>query len=139
MREFFSKDAVSAPEQHSAVSLPVKIVIGAILGIVAGVVLGDRAAVLQPIGDAYASMLQIAVFPYLLCSLMYSLGRLTPDMSRRLLRAGWAPFVFLWILTLATIWILAHGIPPAPPPFSLTASAVQDKSHLMQLLIPSNP
>jgi proton glutamate symport protein len=84
-------------------------------------------------------MLQIAVFPYLLASLMHSLGRLSPVMSRRLLRAGWAPFVSLWILTFAAIWVLAYAIPSAPPPFSLTASAAHENSHLMELLIPSNP
>jgi len=35
--------------------------------------------------------------------------------------------------------VLAYAIPPAPAPFSLTASALHEKSNLMQLLIPSNP
>lgn len=39
------------------------VVLGALAGIVAGVVLGERTAVLQPLGSAYAMMLQIAVFP----------------------------------------------------------------------------
>jgi proton glutamate symport protein len=139
MPEFLTQDPVIDPAAHPAGSLPKRIVLGAVLGIAAGIVLGDRAAILQPIGDAYGAMLQIAVFPYLLCTLMYSLGRLTSPMALRLLRAGWVPFVFLWILTLATIWVLAYAIPPAPAPFALTASALHDKSNLMQLLIPSNP
>jgi proton glutamate symport protein len=139
MPEFLAQDAGIDAVTHPASSLPKRIVFGAVLGTAAGIVLGDRAAVLQPIGDAYGAMLQIAVFPYLLCSLMYSLGRLTPARAQRLLRAGWAPFVFLWILTFATIWVLAYAIPQAHPPFSLTASALHDNSNLMQLLIPSNP
>jgi len=124
---------------HLAINLPEKIALGAVLGIATGIVFGERAAVLQPIGDAYGAMLQIAVFPYLLSSLMHSLGRLSPVMSRQLLRTGWAPFVALWLLTFAAIWLLAYGIPSAPPPFSLTASAAREQSNLMQLLIPSNP
>ena len=139
MPEFLTQDAGIDSEKHPAGSLPKRIVLGAVLGIAAGIVLGDRAAILQPFGDAYGAMLQIAVFPYLLCTLMYCLGRLTPPMALRLLRAGWAPFVFLWILTFATLWVLAYAIPPAPAPFSLTASALHDRSNLMQLLIPSNP
>jgi Na+/H+-dicarboxylate symporter len=43
------------------------------------------------------------------------------------------------LLTFSAIWVMAYGIPSAPPPFSLTASAARDQSNLMQLLIPSNP
>jgi proton glutamate symport protein len=129
---------ISPPRSH-ALTLPQRILLGAILGIATGVVFGERAAVLQPIGDAYGAMLQIAVYPYLLCSLMYGLGRLTPVTALRLLRAGWLPFLFLWSLTLASLWVLAHAIPPTPPPLSLTASTVHGKLQIMQLLIPSNP
>ncbi len=43
--------------------LPVYILIGAALGLAAGLVVGERAAVLQPLGLAYAKLLEIAVFP----------------------------------------------------------------------------
>jgi proton glutamate symport protein len=128
-----------SPAKSVGITLPQRILIGAILGIAAGVMFGERTAVLQPIGDAYGAMLQIAVYPYLLCSLMYGLGRLTPVTARRLLRAGWLPFLFLWVLTLSSIWILAHAIPPSPPPLSLTASTSHSSLGILQLLIPSNP
>src|SRR3984957_20109404 len=112
MGELEVKDQVISSARNAAVGLPKRILVGAVLGIAAGLVFGERAAALQPIGDAYGAMLQIAVYPYLLCSLMYGLGRLTPTTARRLMRAGWIPFLFLWILTLATIWVLAHAIPP---------------------------
>ena len=127
------------PAKSAGITLPQWILIGAVLGIAAGVLFGERTAVLQPIGDAYGAMLQIAVYPYLLCSLMYGLGRLTPVTARRLLAAGWLPFLFLWVLTLSSIWLLAHAIPPSPPPLSLTASTSHGSLQLMQLLIPSNP
>lgn len=139
MAELIPTEAGTSRARHPTINLPEKIALGAVLGIAAGVVLGDRATVLQPIGDAYGAMLQIAVFPYLLSSLMHSLGKLSPSMGQRLLRAGWVPFVSLWILTFAAIWVLAYAIPSAPPPFSLTASAVHGKNELMELLIPSNP
>ena len=46
-----------------AVPLPIWVVLGALAGIVAGVVLGERTPVLQPLGSASAMMLQIAVYP----------------------------------------------------------------------------
>jgi proton glutamate symport protein len=128
-----------SPAKSVGMTLPQRILIGAILGIAAGVIFGERTAVLQPIGDAYGAMLQIAVYPYLLCSLMYGLGRLTPATARRLLQAGWLPFLFLWVLTLSSIWILAHAIPPSPPPLSLTASTSHSSLGILQLLIPANP
>src|SRR2546421_10314023 len=51
------------------IGLPVWILLGALAGVIAGVVLGERTVVLQPVGSAYAMMLQIAVYPYLLSSL----------------------------------------------------------------------
>jgi proton glutamate symport protein len=139
MRELSVKRQGIGPPRSHALTLPQRILLGAILGIATGLVFGERAAVLEPIGDAYGAMLQIAVYPYLLCSLMYGLGRLTPVTALRLLRAGWLPFLFLWCLTLASLWVLALAIPPTPPPLSLTASALHGRLPIMQLLIPSNP
>jgi proton glutamate symport protein len=85
MRELSVKGQEIGPPRSHALTLPQRILLGAILGIATGVVFGERAAVLQPIGDAYGAMLQIAVYPYLLCSLMYGLGRLTPVTALRLL------------------------------------------------------
>jgi proton glutamate symport protein len=139
MGELFLKDRPINSAKSSGITLPQWILIGAILGIAAGVIFGERTAILKPIGEAYGAMLQIAVYPYLLCSLMYGLGRLTPATARRLLQAGWLPFLFLWVLTLSSIWILAHAIPSSPPPLSLTASTSHSSLGLMALLIPSNP
>ena len=43
--------------------LPAQVLIGAVLGILAGVVLGQRTAALAPIGAAYTMMLEIAIYP----------------------------------------------------------------------------
>jgi proton glutamate symport protein len=88
------KRQAMSPARSSAARLPQKILLGAILGIAFGLFFGERAAILQPIGDAYGAMLQIPVYPYLLCSLMYGLGRLTAT-ARQLLGATWIPFLFL--------------------------------------------
>jgi proton glutamate symport protein len=139
MSELKVRGQAITPTHSSAATLPQRILLGAILGIACGLFFGERAAFLQPIGDAYGAMLQIPVYPYLICSLMYGLGRLNSTTARQLLGATWIPFLFLWILTLATIWALAHAIPPTPPPLSLTASELHGRVRIMELLIPSNP
>jgi proton glutamate symport protein len=123
----------------TAISLPVWVVLGALAGIVAGIVLGQRTAVLQPFGSAYAMMLQIAVYPYLICVLICGLGRLTPAMARRLLGAGWGVCLFLWCVTLAAIWLLALAIPSTPAPSVLMPAAAQGAGEFLKLLIPANP
>lgn len=121
-----------------ALSLPVWILLGAVAGILAGVALGERTSVLQPIGDAYGRMLQMAVYPYLICSLLGSLGRLTPKMAWRLLGSSWHVYLFVWVATLATIWLLAQVIPAPPLPSVLTQAAVHQQTDFLTLLIPAN-
>ena len=118
--------------------LPLWVLVGAVLGVLAGVVLGQRTAVLEPLGTAYAMMLEIAVFPYLLCSLLHGLGRLTPATAGRVLAASWGLYLLLWVLTLATIWLIARAIPPPSPPIQLTAETATTGLDFLQLLIPAN-
>jgi Na+/H+-dicarboxylate symporter/ABC-type amino acid transport substrate-binding protein len=139
MPESLMHEPSTVPRRKLAITLPQQVVLGATLGIAAGIIFGERTAVLQPIGNAYGAMLQIAVFPYILCSLMHGLGSLSPAVARRMLRAGWLPFLFLWVLTFASIWLLAHAIPPARSPAFLSTATESQTIPLTQLLIPSNP
>jgi proton glutamate symport protein len=134
---------VSAPSESAkrglrAISLPVWVVLGALAGIVAGVALGERTAVLRPFGSAYAMMLQIAVYPYLICALISGLGRLTPAMALRLFRASWGVYLFLWCVTLAAIWLLAQAIPATPLPSVMTPATAEGEIEFLKLLIPAN-
>jgi Na+/H+-dicarboxylate symporter/ABC-type amino acid transport substrate-binding protein len=115
------------------------VLIGAALGIVAGLVLGERTEALVPISSAYTMMLEIAIYPYLVCALILGLGRLAPDRVGRLLRASWPPFVFVWVLALAAITLLRQAIPPTPPPFVIHPEAATSISGLIAVLIPANP
>src|SRR5262245_7311805 len=113
----------AAPDQKRGIGLPVLILLGALAGVCVGVVFGERARILEPVGSAYALMLQIAVYPYLLCALLVGLGRLTPGMTRRLFAASWGPYLFMWAVTLGSIWLLARAIPSTPPPSVVQAHA----------------
>ena len=94
-------------------------------------------SIVAPLGSAYAMMLQIAVYPYLLCSLLYGLGQLTPERAKRLFRASWSTYLFMWIVTLASIWILARAIPPTPLPSVLTTDSQRTEVEFFNLLIPA--
>ncbi len=128
----------AALRRSRPVGLPVWILIGAAAGVAAGVVFGERAAILKPLGSAYAMMLQIAVYPYLLCSLLWGLGRLQPAMARRLLASSWAVYLLMWSLTFGAIWLISRAIPPPPPPVVLTPQSAQRSAGVLDLLIPAN-
>lgn len=118
--------------------LPVYILIGAALGLLAGLVVGERAAVLQPLGLAYAKLLEIAVFPYLICSLLVGLGGLARDRAGRLLRASWAVYLVVWGLAFLTIFLIGAFIPPAPAPSVIVPGTDRNVAGILNLLIPAN-
>src|SRR5262249_11368644 len=126
-------DAISRAT-HRTIGLPAWLLIGAALGVLAGVAFGERTAVLEPIGPAYSMLLQIAIYPYLLCSLLSGLGKLTPAMAMRLLKASWVAYLFMWGLTLGSIWLAAQAIPQPPPPSVLTPEMLRNHADLLNLL-----
>jgi hypothetical protein len=89
------------------VCLPLWELIGAFLGILAGITFGERASPLNPLGDVYAMMLLSVVYPYILSSLIVGLGSL-----RRLLQASWRVYLLLWVTVFATIFVLSQAVPP---------------------------
>src|SRR5688572_24130310 len=103
--------------------LPAWVLAAACLGLIAGIVLGERMAALRPVGVAYAMMLESVVYPYLLSSLIGGLGRLAPARAGRLLRSSWGVYLFLWIVSFATILALSAAIPAPPPPVAVVAES----------------
>ena len=53
------------------INLPVRILFGAIAGILTGLLIGDSAGVLNIVGDAYVKLMVMCVYPYLIASLLY--------------------------------------------------------------------
>jgi len=118
--------------------LPAWILAGAALGLIAGVTFGDRMAPLQSVGVAYAKLLEIAVFPYLVCSLFVGLGGLARERAGRLLRASWAIYLVLWGLTFLSIFLIGGFIPAPHEPTLLLPEEAQNASSFLDLLIPAN-
>ena len=119
--------------------LPLWVVIGVLLGILVGVFFGDRVEVLNPIGETYVRLMEIVVFPYIICSLLHGLGRLAPDTAFRLFRCGWHIFVLVWLSTFVLIFVLSFAIPAVPPANFIDASQPQQSLGLLEQLIPANP
>lgn len=118
--------------------LPAFVLTAAFLGVLAGIVLGERTAILQPVGIAYAMMLESVVYPYLLSSLIGGLGGLAQVRAWRLFRASWSVYLALWVVAFAMILALGAAIPASPPPVAIVPGAHADAMPLVSLLIPSN-
>jgi Na+/H+-dicarboxylate symporter/ABC-type amino acid transport substrate-binding protein len=119
--------------------LPLWVLCGTVLGIITGILFGEQASVLQPIGSTYVKLMQIVVFPYIICSLLHALGNLAPTTALRLFRCSWPIYLVLWGVALLTIYFLSFAITQAPTPSFLDATIVQNKDALLDLLIPVNP
>ena len=122
-----------------AARLPFWVLIGGALGIGTGLFFGDAAAVLRPAGTTYVKLMEVVVFPYIICSLLHGIGRLTPDTAWRLFRSSWHIYALVWGVTLAVIYLLSFAIPSAPPPNFIDASLPEKGLGLLDLLIPANP
>jgi proton glutamate symport protein len=130
------------PERAPARPAPLSVLpvfVGGLLGILLGVFVGDYARFLRPIGQLYVMLLEVAVYPYLICSLLHGLGSMSPSQAWKLFTSGWRFYVALWIVTFGLLIVLAQGIPQA-----LSTSWVADRASpkdpgLLEILIPSDP
>jgi Na+/H+-dicarboxylate symporter/ABC-type amino acid transport substrate-binding protein len=129
--------ATTRPGRPLSANMPLWVLIGALLGILLGLTIGERAALLRPVGMAYTMMLESVIYPYILSSVIAGLGGLAPARALRLFRASWLVYLFLWGAVFATIFILAAAIPPTPPPIEI-APANTTGLPLLRVLIPDN-
>ena len=128
----------AARSRSVAARLPLWVLIGAFLGVLAGITFGERTAVLQPLGVVYAMMLESVVYPYILSSLIVGLGSLAGARARRLFHASWAVYLGLWVTVLAALVALALAIPPPAPPVEVKQSNAISVLALLQTIVPEN-
>jgi len=115
------------------------VLVGGAAGILAGIMFGGSCAVLSPIGFIYVGLLQAAVYPYLICSLLHGLGSLEPGKAWRLFKNGWLFYVAAWVVTFVCLAALAQPIPEVEPAvIGDTPAQPQSISKLLGLLIPTD-
>lgn len=95
------------------ISLPTKILIGLILGIVAGIVFGPRAAIIEPVGTIFLRLITLVVVPLVFISLL--LGTAGVGDIKSVGRMGLktlAYFIFTTVLALSIGLALANLVKP---------------------------
>ncbi len=92
-------------------SFSVRILVGLIAGIAVGLFLGDLVEPLRLVADGFVKLLQMTVLPYVVISIVSSLGSLSREEASRLgVRAG-VVLAGLWLLALLFALSDAAGIP----------------------------
>lgn len=119
--------------------LPEWILIGAVAGIGTGIFFGDYARILEPIGQAYAQLLAICVYPYVIASLLHGLGTLSPSTAKRLFKHAWPAYVVGWGVAILAMILLGSAFPAIRGQAVLDSHSVIKGTDFINLLIPSNP
>ena len=92
-------------------SLSVRIIIGLILGVFAGLFFGEPIAVLQPVADIYVRMMQMMVLPYLVLTLTIGFGQLEATEAKQLAVRGGMLLLLTWALACAVVAALSLTFP----------------------------
>ena len=120
----------ASPPRRPRLSLASQVLIGLVLGIAAGIFLGDLAGALDLVGRAFILLLQMAVLPFVLVSLVGGLGRLEAARALAIARSGGLVLVGLWAIVMAVV--LAF-------PIALDRKSTRlNSSHSQQSRMPSS-
>lgn len=136
-------DGANAPlkKRFRMPGLSVQVFIALGLGLVAGIFFGEGMLVLQPIGDIFIGLLQMAVWPYIVVSLIGGLGRLTPAQAANLGLRGGAFIVLFWAIALLFVLAFVATFPSWTSATFFTTSIAEPASafDFVGLYVPSNP
>jgi Na+/H+-dicarboxylate symporter/ABC-type amino acid transport substrate-binding protein len=111
------------------------------LGLLAGIFFGERMVVVAPIGDVFISLLQMAVWPYIVVSLIGGLGRLSYGQAVSLGVRGGAFLLLFWGIAVLAVVAVAVTFPTWTTATFFTSSLAEEagKFDFIGLYIPTNP
>lgn len=112
-----------------------------VAGTALGLFIGDGAAVLQIVADAYIKLLQMTVLPYVTISIIGGLGGLDRASARALgVRVG-VLLIILWAMALVVVLLFPVIFPPKQSAsfFSTTLLEEREPFDFLSLYIPTNP
>ena len=122
-------------------SLTTWILLGFILGIIAGLVFGDLCSVMKPLSEAFIKIWQITILPSVALSLIVGIGSLRRDTARAIaLKAGLILLLF-WAICVIGYFSFQLAFPPRMEAsfFSTQDLVVKTDINFIDQFIPSNP
>lgn len=125
----------------SSLSLSIRIAIGLGFGALIGILLGESAAALRPIADAYIGLMQMTVLPYVILALIVGLGELDPSQATRLLRVAGVLLMLTWGIAVLVVIAMPLSFPDFQSAAFYSSTLVESTEPfgIVNLFIPSNP
>jgi proton glutamate symport protein len=122
-------------------SLATEVLIGFVVGVVAGVFFGELISPIGIVGDAFIGLLQMTVLPYVFVSLILGLGRLSSGNAGILVRRSMILLGILWAVALSFIVVMPLAYPQVEAGSYFSTSLVEPtpKFDFINLFIPKNP
>ena len=118
-----------------------RVIAALILGIATGLFFGEIVAPLDILGEAYIRLLQMTVLPYVLVSLVGSLGRLDAVVAKRAGVIGALLILSIWGITLAFLLFLPFVYPNWTTSSFFSTSLIEppEPFDALTLYVPANP
>lgn len=126
---------------YRSTSLSTKILVGMIAGIGFGLVLPEQADLLAPLGAGFLRLFQMPVIPYIVVSIITSIGRLSRNQAASIFRGSAGVLVGFWILSLLVVLAFPAGFPDWKSGSFFSSSQLEEAPELslVELFIPTNP
>lgn len=128
-------------EAKKKMSMSTMVLLSFAIGIIFGLFFGELMSPIAFIGDAFIKLLQMTIIPYIMVSLISSLGNLSYDQAKSMgLKVG-KLMLIIWVIGLVTMYLIKFIFPDwqSASFFSLTALSDPAAINLLDLYIPSNP
>ena len=127
--------------KHIKQNLSTQILVGLVLGIGVGLFFGEMASWFAFLGDIFIRLFQMPVIPYIIVSLIGSLGRLNYTQAKSIFIKGGIVILVFWAITLLSVVLFPLGF-PAWQSSAFFSTSLLDKGQsfsLIELFIPFNP
>ena len=117
------------------------ILIGLLAGLICGLFLGDYAGALQGVGEVYVGLLQMTVLPYIVFSLIASIGRLSTSQGKRLALISITVLAALWAIGALTVFFISFSLPSRVTGAFFSTHLIEQPEAVdfVRLFVPSNP
>ncbi|CAH0991217.1 Proton/glutamate-aspartate symporter [Sinobacterium norvegicum] len=133
--------AVAPTTDKKPMSMSTLVLLSFAAGIISGLFFGDMVAWMSIIGDAFIKLLQMTIIPYIIVSLISSLGKLSFQQAKSLGVNVGKLMLIIWFFGLLLMYFIKFTFPEwqAGNFFSLSELNGPEPVDILDIYIPSNP
>lgn len=121
--------------------LSMLILIALMAGLITGITFGESCSIFQPVGDGFIRLLQMAILPYIMVSLIQGIGGLERSEARKLAARGGAMLGLTWMVAVIVVLALPFAFPATESASFFSTSMIEEPPpvNFLDIYIPANP